>query len=81
MSYVNMFEAKTNLSRLVDAIESEAEHEIIIARNGKPAARLVPLTTKAARGPRLGIAKGKLIVPDQIDDLNTEVAALFQGQS
>jgi prevent-host-death family protein len=36
-----MLEAKTSLSRLVDAVESSAETEIVIARNGRPAARLV----------------------------------------
>ncbi len=43
MTTVNMLEAKTHLSRLVEAIESGAETEIIIARNGKAAARLTPL--------------------------------------
>ena len=38
-----MLDAKTNLSRLVEALESGAEQKIIIARNGKPAARLVPI--------------------------------------
>ncbi len=40
---VNMHEAKTGLSKLVAEIESGAEQEIIIARNGKPVARLVPI--------------------------------------
>ena len=39
MPTFNMLEAKSNLSRLVDAVENWAESEIIIARNGKPAAR------------------------------------------
>jgi antitoxin (DNA-binding transcriptional repressor) of toxin-antitoxin stability system len=46
MTTVNMLEAKTHLSRLVEAIESGAETEIIIARNGKPAARLTALAPK-----------------------------------
>ena len=37
MTTVNMLEAKTSLSKLVEAVESGAETEIIIARNGKPA--------------------------------------------
>src|SRR6516162_3287258 len=40
MPVVNMLEAKSSLSRLVEAVESGAETEIIIARNGRPAARL-----------------------------------------
>ena len=46
MPTVNMLEAKTNLSRLVESVESGAETEIVIARNGKPAARLVPIAAK-----------------------------------
>jgi prevent-host-death family protein len=58
MSRVNMLEAKTHLSRLVDAVESGAEKEIIIARNGKPAAKLVPIDAKPA-GKRLGLLEGQ----------------------
>lgn len=36
---INMLQAKSTLSRLVEAIEQGREHEIIIARNGRPAAR------------------------------------------
>jgi antitoxin (DNA-binding transcriptional repressor) of toxin-antitoxin stability system len=43
MTRVNMLEAKTHLSRHFEAIESGAESEIVIARDGKPAARLVPV--------------------------------------
>ena len=48
MYMVNMLEAKSTLSRLVDAIEKGNEKEIIIARNGKPAAKLVPISNLAA---------------------------------
>lgn len=57
MSTVNMLQAKTQLSKLVEAVESGAEEEIIIARNGKPAARLVPIAAK--KKIRLGLAEGK----------------------
>ena len=43
MHTVNMLQAKTSLSRLVEAIELGQEHEIVIARNGRPVARLVPM--------------------------------------
>lgn len=76
MPVVNMLEAKNTLSRLVDAVESGAEPEIIIARNGRPAARLVPLD-KAVSGPRLGVARGRFEVPDSIDANNAEVAEMF----
>ncbi len=56
---VNMLEAKTGLSKLVEAVESGAESEIIIARNGKPAAKLVPLHAEPRKKVRLGLAAGK----------------------
>ncbi|MEJ5211344.1 MAG: type II toxin-antitoxin system Phd/YefM family antitoxin [Burkholderiales bacterium] len=77
MEFVNMLQAKSSLSRLVEAIEQGEEREIVIARNGRPAAKLVPLDTVPA-GKRIGIAKGKFVVPDSIDTHNEEVARLFQ---
>jgi len=76
MSSVNMLQAKSTLSRLVDAVESGAEQEIVIARNGRPAAKLVPISVPAP-GARLGVAKGLIQVPDDIDAHNDEVARLF----
>ena len=80
MPVVNMLEAKTNLSRLVDAIESGAEAEIVIARNGRPAARLVAIR-KPGKGPRIGVAKGAFKVPDTIDADNAVVEALITGRT
>ena len=51
MTVVNMLDAKSTLSRLVDTVESGAEREIIIIRNGKPMAKLVPIGAPVARGP------------------------------
>ena len=78
MPTVNMLEAKTTLSKLVEAVESGSESEIIIARNGKPAARLVPMG-KAKANRRIGIAKGKFVMPDDWDADNEEIAKLFHG--
>lgn len=80
MTTINMFEAKSNLSRLVDDIEQGREREIIIARNGKPAARLVAMEQAPAVN-RIGVAKGLFEVPDSIDLHNAEVAQLFNGGS
>lgn len=80
MHAVNMLQAKSNLSRLVEALEQGTEREIIIARNGRPAARLVPIETASA-GLRLGIAKGKFQLPDSIDTRNEDVARLFLGHA
>ncbi len=76
MHTVNMFDAKTSLSRLVDAIEQGREREIVIARNGRPAAKLVAVG-EPAPGSRLGVAKGRFEVPEDIDAHNDEVARLF----
>jgi prevent-host-death family protein len=62
---VNIFKTKTNLSRLVEAVESGEEAEIVIARNGKPAARLVPIAPKKT-GQRIGVGKGKFTVADPL---------------
>jgi prevent-host-death family protein len=79
MSTVNMLEAKTHLSKLVDSLESGQETEIIIARNGRPAARLVPLAAPPA-GKRLGVAEGRWVIPDDIDQDNDLIADLFEGK-
>lgn len=80
MQNVNIFEAKTNLSRLVEAIESGREQEVVITRNGRPVARLAPLAEKPV-GQRLGIAKGKFVLPDTFDADNEAIAWLFTGQA
>ncbi|MGL4322704.1 MAG: type II toxin-antitoxin system Phd/YefM family antitoxin, partial [Beijerinckiaceae bacterium] len=77
----NMLDAKSNLSRLVEQVESGQEKEIIIARNGKPAARLVPL--EAARKPKrkLGLLAGRF--PDfsleEFDRASADITILFSG--
>jgi antitoxin (DNA-binding transcriptional repressor) of toxin-antitoxin stability system len=64
----------------VDAIERGAEREIVIARNGKPAARLVPMADSPVEQ-RIGIARGLFEVPDDIDAHNADVARLFAGDA
>lgn len=76
MQAVNMLQAKSSLSRLVEVIERGEEREIVIARNGRPAAKLVPVETTAT-GQRIGVAKGVFEIPDNIDECNDEVARLF----
>ena len=80
MRIVNMLEAKSQLSRLVEAVESGSTDAIIIARNGRPAAKLVNLQAQTHFA-RLGVAKGLFTVPDDIDAHNAEVAALFLGKN
>jgi prevent-host-death family protein len=80
MPTVNMLEAKSNLSRLVEAVESGVETEIIIARNGRPAARLVAIKRQAP-GKRIGVAEGEFTVPDDIGVDDAAIADLFAGRT
>jgi prevent-host-death family protein len=64
MKQVNIHEAKTELSKLVE--RAEAGEEIVIARAGKPAAKLVPVTKSRGRR-RLGLLDGKFRVPDNFN--------------
>jgi prevent-host-death family protein len=79
METINIHDAKTHLSRLVE----RAEHgeEIIIARSGRPVARLVPLASQEK--PRVfGRMRGKIRIADDFDaPLPDEVLALFEGDA
>ena len=72
----NMLEAKSSLSRLGASIEQGLEQEIIIARHGRPVAKLVPIKENTTRT-RIGIAKGLFDIPDNIDNANTDITQLF----
>ena len=75
---VNILEAKTNLSNLVKLIETGKEDRIIIARYGKPVVKMV-LYNDAPISKRIGVAKGKLKSPEDLDQHNDEIAAMFGG--
>jgi prevent-host-death family protein len=61
MQTVNIHEAKTHLSRFVD--QAGAGEEIVIARAGKPVARLVPLDSDSPKPRVLGLGKGRFTLP------------------
>lgn len=75
---VNILEAKTNLSNLVRLIETGKEEHIIIARYGKPIVKMV-MYNDAPVSKRIGVAKGKLKSPEDLDQYNDEIAAMFGG--
>ncbi|MFC3208631.1 type II toxin-antitoxin system Phd/YefM family antitoxin [Aquamicrobium soli] len=81
MGMVNMLEAKTTLSELVEAVESGAEKEIIIARDGKPAAKLVPVEAPKKKL-RLGVLAGKYppMDFDAFQAMDAEIEAMFLGE-
>lgn len=68
MPTVNIHEAKTHLSRFVD--QAAAGEEILIARAGKPVARLVALATDTREPRTLGLAKGRFTIPEDFDRLH-----------
>lgn len=73
---VNILEAKTELSKLIKLIETGKEDHIIIARYGKPVVKMTVYNdTPVSR--RIGIAKGKIQAPDDLDQYNEEIVRLF----
>ncbi len=78
MLTVNIHDAKTQLSRLVEqAAQGEA---FIIAKAGKPMVKVIPLD-KAEVSSRLGFMNGEFHVPDDFDRMaGTEIEGLFEGK-
>ena len=79
MRTVNIHEAKTHLSRLVEQVANG--EAVVIAKAGKPMAKMVPLTAdESASPPRIGFMKGELLIPDDFDRMGEEeIARLFGG--
>lgn len=76
MRTVNMHEAKTHFSKLVDSVMKG--NEIVIAMAGKPVAKLTPIGKKPQRRP--GGLKGKIKIAKGFDDpLPEEILAEFEG--
>lgn len=77
-SIINIHEAKTHLSRIVD--EVAAGTEVIIAKAGKPLARLSPISAPVKKK-KLGLLKGKVKVSDDFNaPLPDDVLADFEGR-
>lgn len=73
----NMHEAKTHLSRLAE--RAAAGEEIVIARSGRPLAKLVPI--EEARERTLGLAKGQVWIGDDFDGpLPDDIQRYFEGR-
>jgi prevent-host-death family protein len=81
MQTINIHEAKTHLSRLVD--EAAKGKVFIIAKSGKPMVKVLPLSDGAVTGTeKLGFMSGEIAVPEDFDSLGeTEIALLFEGKS
>jgi prevent-host-death family protein len=78
METVNIYDAKTHLSKLVD--KAASGEDVVVSRNGKPLVRITRLEP-ARRRIRFGLLKGKLIVPEDFDaPLPDEVLDGFEGR-
>jgi len=75
---VNVYEAKTHLSQLLD--RAAAGEEIIIARAGRPVARLVALADSSANRRSPGGWRGKVQMSADFDELPGEIDAAFRGE-
>ncbi len=80
MGMINVHEAKTTLSKLLDQLERGEIEEITIARNGHPVAVLSP-APKVDASKRIGSAKGMFVVPDDISREDAAIEALFDAGS
>ena len=77
MHQVNVYEAKTHLSRLLDEVADGAE--VVIARAGRPVAVLTPY--RRSKGPRrFGGWRGRVHIADDFDELPDELLAAFTGE-
>ena len=76
MTQFNMFDAKTNLSKIAKMLEEGTEDYVIIARNGKPLLRITLEKQKQA-SERFGIAKGMFSVPENFDEI--DISEDFEG--
>jgi prevent-host-death family protein len=77
-SVINIHDAKTHLSRIVDEVAAGAE--VIIAKAGKPMARLSPIATPV-KPKKLGLLKGKIKIPADFDaPMDEEVLVQFEGR-
>ena len=75
---VNVHEAKTHLSRLLEAVE--AGEDVVIARAGKPIARLVPAAARTQ--PRTpGAWQGQVVIADDFDETPEDLIAAFHGDT
>jgi prevent-host-death family protein len=81
MKTINIHQAKTHLSRLVDL--AEKGEPFIIAKAGRPMVRVTAIDAEPPKAPRRrGFLAGQITVPDDFDTMmQDEIIALFEGES
>jgi len=78
MALINIYEAKTHLSRLVD--QASTGTDVIIGRSGKPLARITQLNPEKPLV-QFGVLKGKVKIADDFDaPLPEKLIATFEGR-
>ncbi|MDE7016955.1 MAG: hypothetical protein K2P65_05175 [Lachnospiraceae bacterium] len=78
MAQVNVLEDKTDLSKLVNLLETKQEEVIYLEKNGVTVAQMTLIPKKTVRK-RIGVAEGKFKVPDEFDSWDKEVEEMFGG--
>ncbi|HXC89204.1 MAG TPA: type II toxin-antitoxin system prevent-host-death family antitoxin [Stellaceae bacterium] len=77
--FVNMHQAKSSLSRLVE--RALAGEEVVIARNGEPLVQLVPVVKKQSREPRVpGRMKGQIWIAPDFDEMSEDEIKDWEGR-
>lgn len=80
MKKINIYDAKTHLSRYLDQVEQG--ETIVVCRRNQPVAEIRPLAVQRHKPRVIGLAKGKFTVPASFfEELPEEIIAAFQGES
>ena len=77
MQIINIHQAKTQLSKLIE--KTQNGEDVVIAKAGKPVAKLIAYK-EPLKSRKLGLLKGKIHVPDNFDDEDEEINKLFYGE-
>ncbi|MEK7559017.1 MAG: type II toxin-antitoxin system Phd/YefM family antitoxin [Patescibacteria group bacterium] len=77
MQIINIHQAKTNLSKLIEQVA--AGENVIIAKAGKPVAKLIGYK-KPLKPRKPGLLKGKIFMPDNFTDEDPEINKMFYGK-
>lgn len=78
MTTISLFDAKTHFSRLVEELVQGKNDLVVVSRHGKPVVQITALPSGLGNK-RIGVAKGKLQVPEDLDVCTDEIIELFQS--
>ena len=79
MATINLYDAKTHLSQLVD--RAARGEDVVIGKAGKPLVRMIPYHEAALAPREPGGCEGRIIIHDDFDVLPDDVLAAFEGES